>query len=326
MMNKQDLISVVMPTYNASKFLRAAIDSILTQTYKHFELIIINDGSTDDTEDIILSYNDSRIKYIKNDVNLKLIKSLNKGIELAKGKYIARMDADDLSLPNRLSVQYEYMENNPNVGACSAFVDQISEDNIVSPFHYYYCTYPNACRFASIFRVPLSHPCSFFRAEVLKKYKYQDSEDALHIEANVLWGQLAYDNVNMAVINDKLLYYRCNQNSINHTFSKLQAQNSKKHFKFILNRMLGICWDDEIVDSWYACDKSVSFSSMKEAYNKIKSIYGLYQEKYGEFTDVEKKEIISFQKAYLKHYLRQKIKYGNLFVKLYCSYKYFFNL
>ncbi len=77
-----ELISVILPAYNAERFLKEAIDSILAQTYTNFELIVLNDGSTDRTEEIILSYDDPRIRYIKNETNLKLIKTLNKGIDL----------------------------------------------------------------------------------------------------------------------------------------------------------------------------------------------------------------------------------------------------
>ena len=105
------LISVILPAYNAEEYIYAAIDSILQQTYTNFELIVINDASTDHTEEIILSFSDKRIRYIKNEQNLKLIKTLNKGIALANGKYIARMDADDISMPNRFQIEYEFMEN-----------------------------------------------------------------------------------------------------------------------------------------------------------------------------------------------------------------------
>jgi glycosyltransferase involved in cell wall biosynthesis len=97
-MNQTALVSVLMPVYNGEAFLREAIDSVLQQTYTHFELIIINDGSTDSSEGIILSYNDSRIRYVKNERNMQLIATLNKGFALAQGKYIARMDADDCSV------------------------------------------------------------------------------------------------------------------------------------------------------------------------------------------------------------------------------------
>lgn len=107
------LVSVILPTYNAATYLGKAIDSILAQRYRHFELIIVNDGSTDDTQKLLAQYKDPRITVI-NQINLGLPKALNQGIGLAKGKYIARQDADDISLLERLSEQVAFMEQNPN--------------------------------------------------------------------------------------------------------------------------------------------------------------------------------------------------------------------
>ena len=109
-------ITVLMPVYNAEKFLREAIDSILNQTFKDFEFLIINDASTDKSKQIILSYHDSRIRYCENKINLGVAKTLNKGLKISKGEYIARMDADDISLPDRLEKQVEFMNKNQNVG------------------------------------------------------------------------------------------------------------------------------------------------------------------------------------------------------------------
>lgn len=107
------LVSVILPTYNSAAYLDKAINSILTQRYRHFELIIVNDGSNDDTQNLLAQYQDPRITVI-NQVNLGLPKALNQGIRMAKGKYIARQDADDISLPERLSKQVAFMEQNPN--------------------------------------------------------------------------------------------------------------------------------------------------------------------------------------------------------------------
>src|SRR5690349_21132656 len=110
-------ISVIMPVYNSAKFLRLAVESILDQTFKDFEFLIINDGSTDESEAILLEHaaRDPRIVYIKNETNIGLIASLNKALSLAKGKYIARMDGDDVSLPERLAKQVSYLEENNTV-------------------------------------------------------------------------------------------------------------------------------------------------------------------------------------------------------------------
>lgn len=262
-------ISVILPAYNAERYLHEAIDSILNQTCTNFELIILNDGSTDRTEEIILSYSDPRIRYIKNEQNLKLIKTLNKGIELARGKYIARMDADDISLPDRFQVEYDFMERNPDISVCSSKIYHLLSSNKIVKGHYYPCESPVACCFCSIFRTPLSHPASFFRAEVLRKYGYDTSDDALHIEAFVLWGNLALANEKMAVINDRLLYYRDNDQSICHSYSDLQIANHKKRVRYMLATMLGINISDRILNAMYDLSPIKDMHDLKHALSVI---------------------------------------------------------
>lgn len=110
------MVSVVLPVYNGEKYLQEAVDSILQQTYCDFELIVINDGSTDNTLDILLEYQkkDSRVVIISRE-NRGLVDSLNEGIQISQGKYIARMDADDIAHPTRLEKQVKYMEENEDV-------------------------------------------------------------------------------------------------------------------------------------------------------------------------------------------------------------------
>ncbi len=125
---KTPLISVVMPAYNAEKFVRRAIDSILSQTFGDFEFIIINDGSTDKTAEIIKSYSDKRIIFINNKINSKMIAALNSGLDLAQGEYIARMDADDESLPTRFAEQITFLQNNPQIDVLGTAVLAIKKN------------------------------------------------------------------------------------------------------------------------------------------------------------------------------------------------------
>lgn len=106
-------ISICIPMYNAARFIKDCIDSVLSQSFKDFELLVVDDGSTDDSCDIFNSIKDNRIRLIQNKHDY--VGSLNMLLDEAKGKYIARMDADDVMYPNRLAIQYEYMENHPNV-------------------------------------------------------------------------------------------------------------------------------------------------------------------------------------------------------------------
>lgn len=113
-------ISVIMPAYNAQQYIAEAIDSILGQTFSDFELIVLNDCSRDATGEIVRSYSDSRLVYVENEENLGVAGTLNRGLALASGEYIARMDSDDISLPQRFAQQVAFLDANPQVIACGS--------------------------------------------------------------------------------------------------------------------------------------------------------------------------------------------------------------
>lgn len=144
-MKKSPVISVVMPVYNTKENdLRMAIESILNQTFSDFEFVIVNDCSTNNAEDVIFSYDDQRIRYIKNKTNLKLIETSNILIREAKCEYVARLDSDDYSAPERLEKQYKYMEEHPEIGVLGTFYVRIPTNMAVLPeFLTYYRISPD---------------------------------------------------------------------------------------------------------------------------------------------------------------------------------------
>lgn len=158
-------ISVVMPAYNAEKYITEAIESILNQTCGDFELIILNDCSKDGTEEIILSYDDERIVYIKNEENLGVARTLNKGLQMAKGEYIARMDADDISLPQRLEKQVAFLDGHPDVAVVGVGVTVFDEDGDVQTR--LFSEEPARMRVDMLFACGLAHPGVMFRREVI---------------------------------------------------------------------------------------------------------------------------------------------------------------
>ncbi|MBK0401904.1 glycosyltransferase [Adhaeribacter sp. BT258] len=121
-------VTVLMPVYNAEKFLVEAMQSMLNQTFRDFEFIIIDDGSTDRSVEIVKTFGDPRIRFYQNEKNMGITKTLNKGIGLAQTEIIARMDADDISYPERLEKQYAYLQQNPDCAMVSCLVRVISED------------------------------------------------------------------------------------------------------------------------------------------------------------------------------------------------------
>ena len=127
-------VSVLMCVYNRETYLQQAIDSILAQTFRDFEFVIVNDGSIDNSWQILNEYSekDSRIVLIDNKKNIGLEKSLNKGLAATKGEYVARQDADDISLPNRLQLQVDYLENHPEIGALGSSIEFINSQGLVT--------------------------------------------------------------------------------------------------------------------------------------------------------------------------------------------------
>ena len=134
---EETLVSIVMPIYNCEKYLRDSIDSILSQTFKYFEFIIINDGSEDDSASIVNSYDDSRIRFIDDKFNIKLPKRRNQAISVAKGRYIVIQDGDDISEKTRIETQVRFMENNISYFCVGSWAKKINQEgDIVGEMDY----------------------------------------------------------------------------------------------------------------------------------------------------------------------------------------------
>jgi glycosyltransferase involved in cell wall biosynthesis len=162
-------VSVVMPVFNAEKYLDVAINSILLQTFKDFEYIIIDDGSADLSWEIIKKYakKDKRIIALRNKINIRTTKTLNKGIRKAKGKYIVRMDADDWSYPYRIEKQWEFMEKHPEIGVSGGTIEICTEKLDVINKREYPVTDKKIRE--KIFRYsPFAHPATIWRTGVLR--------------------------------------------------------------------------------------------------------------------------------------------------------------
>lgn len=215
-------ITVLMPVYNGEKYLKTAIESILSQTYSEFEFLIINDASTDNSRNIILSYQDERINLVDNEQNLGITKTLNRGLQLAKGKYIARMDCDDISLPNRLEKQLEYItkENVSFVGSyCKLFSDTKELKNMLTA-----PVYHNAILFHLCFRCCLVHSSMLFSKQaVIDLGGYDESKN--YVEDYDLWCK-AILNYKFVVIPKILHAYRENDSSISSRNKDIQLYNA----------------------------------------------------------------------------------------------------
>lgn len=182
-------ISILMPVYNAGPYLKQAIESILDQTFKDFEFIIVEDGSTDNSWSILNHYTDPRICLFRNESNVGWIKSLSRGLSEARGEYIARQDADDISVPDRFSRQVAFLDENPAVVLLGSYYEMIDTDGnpieTVRP-----PAQDAAIRWHLLFHSCFAHTSVMFRSRVLKENQLHYDEDLLHAEDYKLWSQL----------------------------------------------------------------------------------------------------------------------------------------
>ena len=238
-MSSTPRVTVLMPVFNGERYLREAIDSILAQTFRDFELLIIDDGSTDGSEKIILSLHDARIRYISNGTNRGLTATLNRGIKAARGEYIARMDCDDISLPERLAQQIAHLDSNPACamvaakailidtegGECGTWND---DDNFTSS-EQIFLRLPRAnC---------IVHPSIMIRTSLLSTQGYDPQQR--HCEDYDLWLRMAADGYRIDKLDQQLLKYRINPLSVTALSNRKHPdlKNVRTKTLFIKNRL-----------------------------------------------------------------------------------------
>lgn len=230
-MKKMSEISVVMSVYNGGRYIAAAIDSTLNQSFGDFEFIIVDDGSTDDTVSIIRNFDDERIKLIQNNHNY--IDSLNVGINYASGEYIARMDADDIMHVDRLKIQHAIMEEEPGITVCGTWMRRfganISSDNLVG-------------KVSGLIENPLirftqgdciANPTSMIRTAFLREHKLQ-YENYAYAEDFKFWAEVAKLGGQFYIDSQPLLYYRISESQV----SALKASEQKRTTELIIKEIM----------------------------------------------------------------------------------------
>lgn len=219
------LISVILPVYNGEKYLEKAVSSILSQTYKNFELIIINDGSKDSSASIIAGFKDQRIRYVDNVDNIGLIATLNKGINIAEGDFIARMDSDDISYPNRFAEQIKCFELDDTLGVVGSSADIINENSEPRGL----LKVPEShidIKMGMLFTNQVIHPSVMLKKSVLTDFKDKvfDAKQ-LHVEDYALWVNLL-DKTLFFNIQTPLIQYRIHGENISVVHSEQQSKTS----------------------------------------------------------------------------------------------------
>lgn len=219
------LISVVMSVYNGERFLSQAIDSILSQTFTNFEFIIINDGSKDSSEQIIKRYKDPRIRLV-NQSNHGLVYSLNRGVNLAKGAYIARQDQDDASLPSRFEKQLQLFYSDPRLGVVGTFFTYVDEETGIPKLTIVGPTRSIDIKRNMYITNPFGHGTVMFKREVLEKAGHY-SDKFGPTEDFELWTRVA-DRWELAIVPESLYWYNLSKAGISHTNSSIQHEFTAK--------------------------------------------------------------------------------------------------
>lgn len=194
-----------MPVYNGERYLREAIESILNQTFTGFEFVILNDGSTDRSAEIVRSYDDPRIRFYENDHNIGLTLTLNRGLRLLEGEYVARMDADDISVPHRLAKQVDFLDTHADVGVVGTAITIIDEKaRIVTTRHH--PPSHNVLRWCLCLFDPIAHPTALMRRHIVESAGGYQVETGT-AEDYDLWRRLSRE-MKLANLPDVLLYLR----------------------------------------------------------------------------------------------------------------------
>lgn len=217
---QQPALTVLMPVYNGEKYLIEAIESILNQTLKNFEFLIIDDASTDKSVDIIKEFNDKRIRLMCNDKNLGIAATLNKGIELAKTELIARMDADDISHETRLQKQFDYFAAHPDCALLSCTVQTITHDKQFVKIDHYKSQY---YYYNLIFECWIYHPTVMYKKSAVQNvggYQSTYSEDF------DLWWHLSR-NFQINHLQEVLLDYRLTNESLCRVTKKTEYEEAQ---------------------------------------------------------------------------------------------------
>jgi glycosyltransferase involved in cell wall biosynthesis len=242
-------VTVLMPIFNGETHVAEAVESILGQTFRDFEFLIIDDGSTDGGTAIIEGYGDSRIRLVRNDQNAGLIRALNQGLGLSRGKYIARFDADDISLPERLKRQVEFLEANPEVGACGTWVRTIG-DHRGETWRFPDSADEIRCRL--LFDASLAHPSVCMRREMFERHDLQFDEGYPLAEDYQLW-KSAGEKFPLSNVGEVLVHYRVHAKSVSQQWDQQQETTLRRiHEESLSNLGLTPSDDEHFVHRWIA--------------------------------------------------------------------------
>lgn len=301
--NKAPLLSVILPVYNAEKYIKESIYSVLNQTFSDFELIILNDGSKDNSDEVIKSINDDRIVYIEH-ANMGLAATLNKGIELSRANLIARQDNDDLSMPTRFQKQIEFFNHHPDyalLGTCAEIINENGEDKKM------YLDHPlkdAELKFALLFNNPFVHSSVMFKKQVIQKIGTYYTGKEVFEDYN-LWSRVAQTD-KVANLSDRLLKYREVNTSMSRTandYKQKVINQSVNNIKLYLNN----ADEKTVIDFVKYLSGTKETGNFNKTYLFIKETMFQLCENFSEKEKINKglvekealKQVLNFKRTYL---------------------------
>lgn len=297
-----------MPVYNGEQYLKEAILSILNQTFSDFEFLIFNDGSTDKSAEIIKSFSDKRIKYFEGSNNQGYLVHLNQGLKVAKGEYIVRMDADDISFPARLEKQVRFMDQHPHLGASGSWAITIGAKEGVKLITE---TNSEMLRCRLFFANQLLHPSIIIRTSILRKNGISYDPTYYCTEDYKMWLDIS-EYGELSNIPEVLLKYRVHSSQVSRLFHPKQIDNSKKIAMQVLSKFginfstdkvkmhcslsLGeLAFDLRDIEKW--------FFELQDANERL----GVYPKHAFLMTLAEKWSAICFRKVKFFHWLKKSL-------------------
>lgn len=233
-------VTVLMGVYNAAAFLQDSVGSILRQSFPAFELLVINDGSSDKSAEVLAGFQDKRLTVLQNPANLGLIATLNRGLDSAKGKYIVRMDADDIALPQRLQRLVDYMEAHPEVGVCGSAIRHFGESETV-------WTPPltdESVRVRLLWDNALAHPSVIMRRELLDRFALRYRAEYPHCEDYRLWTECV-QHFPVCNVPEVLLRYRLHPAQVSKRRSNEQNASFRRILMAYIAQTLGLSTDED---------------------------------------------------------------------------------
>jgi len=303
------MVSINMSCYNCSKFIKQSIESILNQTFTDFELIIVDDGSTDNSIEIIKGFPDKRIKLFENDINQGIVFSRNRAIEHSQGKYIAILDSDDIAYSTRLEKQVSFMELNPDFAMTGTWFDIIDENGEFNGEVIKFPIENKLIKTQLFFGNYFGQSTMMIRREIFDEFRY----DKFYLQAEdyFLWVQIA-NKYKVANLQESLVQYRIHKKSI--TQSKFDEQESfvkmifayqLKYLKFFNMNNYNIDLHYNILRNKYILD-NISWQTNKEILNWILEL----QKRNIDFKIFDENYFTNNLREYWKYYFSRSYLYG----------------